>query len=264
LNKHFDVLIRNRNEAKALGNILNILRKIYSSDIGEIIVVDNNSTDNSIEIAERYNCKVIKIGNFSYGRAINYGMGVSTSKYVLVLSAHAIPVGKDFFSNTFLALNKNENVAGARFINSIDNYNRALRNNFKVNNPLKFGLMAACCIVNKDIWNRFKFDENLIANEDKEWSKRVMNNGFEILDINETYFYFIKRNSDSILNRYKNETIAECLLLNKEYHSPLRSLASFFKKIFITNTLWYFKVVYYDILRLEAKIQIYNQTKRNE
>lgn len=264
MNNKFSVVIRNKDEAPALENVLSILREIYYSDINEIIVVDNNSSDNSEEIALRYNCKVVKIDNFSYGRAINFGMEVAISKHVLLLSAHAIPIGKDFFKNTFLAIKEQENVAGVRFINSFENYNRAIQNNFKVTQPLKFGLTAGCCIVNKDVWERFKFNEDLIAIEDKEWSERVMHKGFEILDLNETYFYFLKRDSKSLLNRFKIETIAEYQFSNNKFHSPLHSLASFFKKIILTNSLRYFKVLHNDFQMLKAKIEIHNKLKKDE
>jgi rhamnosyltransferase len=99
------IVIRNKNEAVALENTLSILTKVYSNDFKEIIVVDNLSSDESIEIANKYNCKIITIDDFTYGRAINFGINASISNYVLLLSSHAIPVGTAFFENTLIALN---------------------------------------------------------------------------------------------------------------------------------------------------------------
>ena len=175
------IVIRNKNEAKALENILSILTKIYAEDYSEIIIVDNYSTDESVSIAEKYKCKVVYIKDFSYGRATNLGIEAAKSDYVLLLSSHAIPVGKSFFKNSISALNTAKKAAGIRYINSMENYKRAVENNFIVSEPLRNGLMTACALVNKKVWEQFKFDEQLSAIEDKEWSERVVNNGFEIL-----------------------------------------------------------------------------------
>lgn len=255
------IVIRNRNEAKALDNILSIITSLYSGDYDEIIIVDNNSTDNSIEVANKYKCKVINIQNFTYGKATNLGIETALSKYVLLLSSHAVPIGKSFFKNTIEVLMNTEKVGGIRYINSIENYNRALKNNFKVIEPLKFGLMTGCALVNKEVWELNKFNEELPFSEDKEWSQRVFNKGFQILDLNETFFYFIKRDSKSNLLRFKNETISEYLLHKKKYPSIFSIYASFLKKIIFINTKNYFKSILSDILILKAKIQIYRILK---
>lgn len=258
LNK-VSIIIRNKNEASALEYILSIITKVYFDDYNEIIVVDNYSTDNSVAIATKYKCKVVYIENFSYGRATNLGIEMAVSRYVLLLSSHAIPIGKSFFKNTLDALNSFENVAGIRYVNSIENYTRAIKNNFVVVEPLKYGLMTGCALVNKIVWEQFKFDERLPFSEDKEWSERVVNNGFQILDLNETFFYFMKRDLKSSISRYKNETISEYLLHNKRFSSPIVIIASFFKKVFFTNTKKYISTVMNDILILKAKIEIYKE-----
>ena len=90
------IVIRNKNEGVALESTLNILRKLYIEDIDEIIVVDNNSTDKSIEIAKKFKCKIIMIENFTYGKAINLGIENTKNDLVLLLSSHAIPIGNSF------------------------------------------------------------------------------------------------------------------------------------------------------------------------
>ncbi|AWI25666.1 glycosyltransferase family 2 protein [Flavobacterium pallidum] len=250
------IVIRNKNEAKALENTLSILTKIYSEDIAEIILVDNRSTDDSVAIAEKFNCRIIYIDNFTYGRAINYGIEAAASKYILLLSSHSIPIGKHFFKNAVAAISASENYAGVRFINGIDNYNWAIRNGFKTKDPVNFGLLAACCIVNKQVWETYKFDETLLAVEDKEWSERVMKAGFEILDINETFFYFINRGHKAWLKKYKIETIASSLLYGKNFASKPRIIASFFKKILIGCTVKYFRSLTAEYQALKTNLEI--------
>ena len=256
------IVIRNRNEGVALEKILSILTSVYSNDYNEIIIIDNNSIDNSINIAKKFNCKIFNIDNFSYGRATNLGIEMSSSKYVLLLSSHSIPVGNSFFKNTISVLKNSNKIAGVRFINSIENYNRAVQNNFVIKEPLKYGLMTGCAIVNKEIWLDYKFNEELVFSEDKEWSQRVYDNGYEIIDMNETFFYFIKRDEKSSLRRIKNESIAKNLMYDMKPQSVTSLICSFFLKILITNNINYLKNLRYDFLLLNIKFEINKASKK--
>lgn len=256
MNDKISIVIRNKNESKALDTILNMLNSLYLEYIHEIIIVDNNSTDNSLEIASKFKCKIVSIDNFSYGRAINYGIAAASSNYILLLSSHSMPVGSHFFYNSIAAIKKDHSIAGIRFVNSFDNYKRAFNNNFLVNKPLEFGLMAACCIISKSVWMNYKFNEDLIACEDKEWSMRVIDSGFRIIDINETYFYFIKRTDKSLVNRYKNETLVYYQLHQKKFPALIRIIFEFLKKIFVINIKTFFKSLKIDFLIFIERIKI--------
>ena len=250
------IVIRNKNEAKALENVLTILTRVYADDFDEIVVVDNNSTDNSRTIAEKFNCKIVELVEFTYGKAINLGIETAKNNYILLLSAHAIPVGKSFFANAMKEFKINDTIAGLRFINSYDNYKRALNNNFVVKEGLNYGLMAACAMVNKKVWVNNKFDENLIASEDKEWSARVIDQGYEIRDVNETFFYFLKRDEKSALKRWKIETIADHQLKNKPFPIVSKIIISFLYKIIVLHPRVFFKKFGYEIRLLKKKFEV--------
>jgi rhamnosyltransferase len=256
------VVIRNKNEAKLLERTLKVLTKFYKNDIDEIILVDNNSTDNSIEIANQYNCKIVYIDKFTYGKAINMGVESAKNDVILLLSSHAIPIGNSFFKNSMQFIIENKDWAGIRFINSAKNYERVLESDFEVKQPLDFGLMAACCLVSKKVWEHNKFDESLPFSEDKEWSHRITENGFKIYDFNETFFYDINRNEASQINRIKNETLAHYQLhKSKKFPSKIKLVFSFFKKIFILNTISYFRTIKRDFQIFKIKFWISNQLK---
>ena len=57
----------------------------------EIILVDNNSDDNSVKIARKYTNKIINITQFYPGKAINEGIRASSGKFVVIISGHCIP-----------------------------------------------------------------------------------------------------------------------------------------------------------------------------
>ena len=258
------VVIRNKNEAQVLESTLKILREVYADDIDEIIVVDNKSTDQSISVANNYNCKIITIENFTYGKAINLGIENAKNDLVLLLSSHAIPVGKSFFINSIKEFIPNSKLAGIRYINSYSNYVRASKNNFFVEDGLNFGLMAACAMVNKKIWIDYKFDEKLVFSEDKEWSERVLNAGYQIKDFNETFFYSVERNEKNNLHRWKNETIAHYQLHQLEYSSLLKIVAVFAKKIGLDIPKNCVKNVIKEIKLLFIKLEIRNILEKKQ
>lgn len=249
------VVIRNKNESRALNDTLRVLRSLYDKDL-EIIIVDNESTDESRVIAENYNCKIVSIKEFTYGKAINLGIQNAKNDFVLLLSAHAIPVGKSFFENSIKVFKENPNTAGLRYINSHQNYMRAVENDFKVSNALSYGLMAACAMINKNVWREFKFDEDLVFSEDKEWSNRVINNGYEIRDIAESFFYFLKRDKLKSLKRWENETIAEYQLFNKQYPGYFKIIMRFFYKVFILNLKNNIENIVYETKLLKIKLSL--------
>ncbi|MCM8569217.1 glycosyltransferase [Gramella jeungdoensis] len=250
------IVIRNKNEASYLETTLRILTEIYSEDIQEIIIIDNESTDNSIEVAENYGCKIFNITDFTYGRAINMGIEKATSNYVLLLSSHAVPVGNSFFRNTISFVTANPGIAGVRYINSISNYKRAVENNFRVKEPLLYGLMAGCCLINKTAWEEIRFNEELSFSEDKEWSVRAIESGYEIADMNESFFYFINRSKSSLVNRYRNETLEEYRLHNKSFPSSLHIAGSFVNAAFFKNFLSFLDKISFEYQLLKAKLYI--------
>jgi len=250
------VVIRNKNEGAILEKILKLLRSVYAEDISEIVVVDNLSTDNSVAIAKQHNCKLVIIENFSYGRAINMGIEAATEPYVLLLSAHAVPVGNSFFKNTKTVLQQDSNIAGLRYINSFQNYWRASQENYEVADGLRYGLMAACAIVNKGVWEKVPFDEALTFSEDKVWSAYVIKQGYKIKDINETFFYSIQRGTKGNLKRWENETLADYIIHKKKFPGSARIIGAYFKKSLVNNPANAFKEIYRDLKVLSAKFRL--------
>ena len=106
---NISVIIRNRNEERYIGYAIQSVLDTF--DKPEIIVVDNNSTDNTTKIAKKFNIKITKLKNFKPGLAINYGIKKSKGSVIVCLSGHCIPVDKDWLINLIKNLN-NKNVAG--------------------------------------------------------------------------------------------------------------------------------------------------------
>ena len=88
---NISIIIRNRNEEEFIGFAIQSCLDFF--DKPEIIIVDNNSTDSSLEIVNLFSdrTKITIVNNPEYtpGSSINLGVSKSTNKYILILSAHS-------------------------------------------------------------------------------------------------------------------------------------------------------------------------------
>ena len=191
----FSVVIRAKNEERWIGyaiqSTLDHLKK------PEIVIVDNNSTDKTIEIvkffaenpnlnneADNYSkIKIINIKNYSPGRALNLGVKNASKKYILVLSAHCII--KNFNEKNILKdLEKNACVFG----NQVPVWNgkkitkRYLWSHFVNKRTLnmysqlekRYFLHNALAIYKRATLKKFPFDENLTSKEDRYWANKMI------------------------------------------------------------------------------------------
>ena len=89
---NFSVILRNRNEERYIGYCIQSLVDFLGDNV-EIVLVDNESTDDSIRIVNTFdylNIKQVNItkNNYTPGRALNLGVENCTNDYIFVISAH--------------------------------------------------------------------------------------------------------------------------------------------------------------------------------
>ena len=111
-NKLVSIIIRTKNEERW---IVPCLKSIFSQTYKnfEIIIVDNYSTDKTIEKAKQFKIsKILKIKKFFPGKAINMGIKSSKGDYVVILSAHAIPTNNLWLEKFVKAIEEDEKFAG--------------------------------------------------------------------------------------------------------------------------------------------------------
>jgi len=84
--------------------------------IDEVIVVDNNSTDHTLEVACRYHAKVIQEKRKGYGYAIKAGLARSRGDILVVLDGDdSYPLGEIEKLLDFLMTHKKDFVSGCRY-----------------------------------------------------------------------------------------------------------------------------------------------------
>jgi glycosyltransferase involved in cell wall biosynthesis len=87
------VFVRVRDEERALAEVLDRLGRQQLSGGMEIIVLDNESVDDSAGVALRAGARVFTLPRslFGYGRALNLGVELARGEIVVLLSAHSVP-----------------------------------------------------------------------------------------------------------------------------------------------------------------------------
>jgi glycosyltransferase involved in cell wall biosynthesis len=74
------------NEARTLGACIKKAQLFLKQHgiCGEVVVADNGSTDNSIEVAEKLNARVVRVPARGYGAALGAGIEAARGKYVIM------------------------------------------------------------------------------------------------------------------------------------------------------------------------------------
>jgi len=92
-NKKVSIVFPAYNEGE---NIRNAIEDFFSSIyVDEIIVVNNNSTDNTIELVMKTNAKLIHEKKQGYGYAIQRGLKDASGEYIIVAEPDGTFIGRD-------------------------------------------------------------------------------------------------------------------------------------------------------------------------
>jgi glycosyltransferase involved in cell wall biosynthesis len=109
------VLVRVRDERDALDQLLAHLAQQTFHGSFEVVVIDNDSEDGSAHVALAHSARVFSLPRrlFTYGRAINVGVGRCRGDFIVLLSAHAWPQDKTWLQSIVEALRSSTNIDAA-------------------------------------------------------------------------------------------------------------------------------------------------------
>ncbi len=187
MDKLVSIIIRTKNEARWISSCLrSVFRQRYKNI--EVIIVDNKSTDHTIEKAKSFAVKIISIDEFFPGKAINDGIRASSGDYIVCLSAHCIPINEFWLENLIQDI-ENQKIAGIygrqeplSFTSDIDK--RDLLTVFGLDKKIQVKdsfFHNANSAFRKDIWEKYPFDENISNIEDRVWGEKVISKGLKII-----------------------------------------------------------------------------------
>ena len=206
------IIIPHHNNYEILNHCLNSLYKsnLYDS---EIIIVDNNTTDGSIDkIQENYpNIIVCSPGeNKGYAGGCNYGAKYANGKFLIFLNNDTV-VDVNWLTHLLKTISNDSNISSAqpKIINQINNkqfdyaggsggfmdkycypfargriFNTIEDDTGQYNNDIKiFWASGTCFITNKDIFQNIGgFDETLFAHmEEIDYHWKCQLNGYSVV-----------------------------------------------------------------------------------
>ena len=185
---NISVIIRCRNEAQWIGHSIQSVIDNFKNP--EIIVVDNNSTDESMNIVHMFkkgkfkgggsyaDIKIYNINSYTPGKSLNFGVSKCSNDYVLVLSAHS-QITECHLGKVKRQLDENCVVGGKqipiykgkkigrRYVwsNFIDNDCE----NYFSEGEKRYFLHNAFAFYKKEVLVKYPFDEDLHGKEDRYW-----------------------------------------------------------------------------------------------
>ncbi len=181
------IIIRTRNEERW---ITPCLKAVFEQEAGdfEVVLVDNQSTDETVRKAQQFPINVVNIDDYLPGKALNAGIRVSSGRFLIFISAHCIPGSKSWLKSLISGF-ENERIAGV--------YGRQQPMTFsspedKRDLLITFGLDRrtqerdpffhnANSAIRRDIWEICPFDELATNIEDRMWAEQVLERGYCIL-----------------------------------------------------------------------------------
>jgi glycosyltransferase involved in cell wall biosynthesis len=203
------VIIRNRNESHHLKHALHALSLQDVNDI-EVIVVDNESTDGSVELARDFGAKVLLLSqsSFSYGRALNLGLREAAAEICVILSAHSLPLGFGFIRECLRPF-KHERVAAARCVYAGKGADVLRWMEPEVldgdGDYISKGPLASGCVIRRKVWQEVPFDEEAEAAEEKLWTSEVLKRGYVVHSPCNAFYAYLKEFSpdESMKKNYR-------------------------------------------------------------
>ena len=187
------VIIRNRNEGQYIGfaiqSCLDHLNK------PEIIIVDNKSTDDSMETVnlfkDRTSIEKLKINSYTPGKAINVGVKHAINDTILVLSAHAqitslnIEMLNQWFREEHVAVFGNQTPIyrgkkiTKRYISS--HFTTYITDNLYSKIEDRYFLHNAFCFYKRKFLLENPMPEQYAGKEDRYWAADIVKKGYKYL-----------------------------------------------------------------------------------
>ena len=187
------VIIRCKNEEMWIGHAIQSVIDVIPGS--EIIVIDNKSKDDSMEIVKGFgnvhNIKVVNMEDYYPGKALNLGARMASCDKMLVLSSHCVltdfqyKILEDMNEEGFVALFGSQSPIyrgrkiNTRYIWSHFTYNSCVNMYSEIEN--RQFLHNALCVYDRKFLLENPFDETLTGKEDRYWAIDIVEKGHRYL-----------------------------------------------------------------------------------
>jgi rhamnosyltransferase len=211
------IIIRTYNEGKYIGELLEIINCQEYDDGFEVIIVDSGSYDQTLNIAREYGCiiKHINKNEFTFGRSLNIGCDSANGKYLVIISGHCVPFDKYWLINIIKPLkNGCSYVYGKQIGRDTTKFSECVLfskyycDDSRIPQEGYFCNNANAAIL-KNVWDIYRFNEDITGCEDMLLAKQLVDNGMFIGYASDSVVYHIHdENWEKIRIRYEREALA--------------------------------------------------------
>ncbi|MBF0296621.1 MAG: glycosyltransferase family 2 protein [Magnetococcales bacterium] len=183
------IIIRTRNEERWIRHCLEAVFAQEFQDF-EVILVDNHSTDRTVETAQRFPlAQVVTIDDYLPGHALNLGIRASTGRFIVCLSAHCVPQGTRWLNGLYQPFAEDPLVAGVygrqipvAFSDDVDKRDLMIVFGLDRRVQLKdYFFHNANSMLRRELWEQTPFDETVTNIEDRVWGKAMIEQGFRLV-----------------------------------------------------------------------------------
>lgn len=213
------IVIRTHNEERYLPQLLESIQgQTLAAQDREVLVVDSGSTDRTLEIVQKYRCRLVTIRQeeFSFGRSLNRGCEAATGRHLVFISGHCIPVANTWLERLIaplengvaaLSYGRQEGGPETKF-----SEHRLFQKYFPPADlppPNPFFCNNANAALVREHWARFRFDETLTGLEDMFIGRQLVEAGLKVRYVHDASVYHLHHESwTKVKRRYEREAIA--------------------------------------------------------
>ena len=186
------IVMRVRNGEKWLSDTL---KHVFGQNLDgtfEVIIVDNESTDRSLEICKSFPTRILHItrDEFSFGRSLNRGCEAARGSVIVSMSQDTIPIG-DYWLRTLVDYCRRPGIVGSSGLENLAYHRQGsvqhepvIRLANQLEETLKkggIGFHNANSAFLRDVWEKIPFDEEVVFGEDSCWAAAVLAAGHSLI-----------------------------------------------------------------------------------
>ncbi|MDA9982378.1 glycosyltransferase [Gammaproteobacteria bacterium] len=181
------IVVRSKNEEKWVSSCLRaVFNQSYKNF--EVILVDNQSTDKTVEKAMSYPVKVVIIKNYRPGKAISLGVQNSSGEIIVCLSAHCVPTNHNWLKNLIANLSEPDIAAvygrqePLSFSSPFDKRDLLITFGLDKRVQVKDSFFHnANSALWRDTLDLYPFNEEVTNIEDRVWATDMIKKGYKII-----------------------------------------------------------------------------------
>jgi rhamnosyltransferase len=197
------VIIRSKNEAQTIQKTLEMMKQQTVQPL-QIILVDNGSSDSTVEIAREFGCEIVHFtpSVYNHAAACNEGVKQAKGEIIFFTNGHSVPISNKWLESGLHHF-KDPKVAGVfgsetfpSHATRMDRWMRKLAEFYypglkkvytynKASLTIGPGLLATMsAAIRRSLWEKHHFDEQVSgsgAGEDTEWAFYFLRRGYKIV-----------------------------------------------------------------------------------